>query len=169
MVYRVDVRHVSHFLKEVDLFQGLTDRHLDRIAALCEEWSFRSGEYLGLHDEPGNKLYVIRRGEITVTAGSDEANLVVRTVRERQTFPVAVLFEPPIIVTTTRAATDGDAYVIPRVRLLELCELEPMIGMRIFSAGCGILVSRYRYTLQRLAELASPEVHIDPSREGIEV
>ena len=169
MVYKVGVTHVSHFLKEVDIFKGLSEQHLDRIAGLCEEYSFKAGDYLGIQGTRGDKIYIIRRGEITVNTGAGQTQLVVRTVRERETFPVAVLFEPPLLVTTTRAATDGEAFALPRVRLMELCELEPKIGMHIFKAVCEILMSRYRYTLNRLAESADADVHIGALRDGSEV
>ncbi len=169
MVYRVGVGHITNFLREVDIFQELPERYLDRIAALCDEWSFKEGDYLGFQDERGERLYIIRKGEIVVTTGSQETDVVVRTVREREAFPIAALFKPPLLVTTTRAATDGEAFVIPRVRLLELCELEPRIGMHIFKASCEILMHRYRYTLQRLSEAVNPAEHINPEWEGAEV
>ena len=169
MVYRVDVKHVSHFLKEVDIFQGLSERHLDRVSALCEERSFRAGEVLGVYNEPGSSLYIVRRGEIAIIIGSEEQNAVVRPIRERETSPVAVMLEPPLLVATAKAATDGEAYVIPRVRLLELCELEPRIGMHVYRAACNILMTRYRYTLKRLAEFVGPTVEIDPTWKGAEV
>ena len=130
-------------------------RHLERLAALCEDFQFRAGDYLGHQDQPGDRLYLIRSGEITATTGARETSLAVRTVVAHEAFPIAVLFNPPILVTTSQAATDGSAYIIPRVRLLELCQLEPRIGMHVFSTGCAILARRYRYTLDRLAEVVS--------------
>ena len=47
MLYRKDVGHISRFLKEVDLFSGITERSLGRIASLLEEMSFAAGELLG--------------------------------------------------------------------------------------------------------------------------
>ncbi len=169
MVYRVDVKHVTNFLHEVDIFRGLAERQLDRIAGLCEEWSFRTGDYLGVQNEQGSRLYVIRYGEITVTTTTDEMDVVVRTVRERETLPVAVLFEPPLLVTTARAATDGEALVIPRVRLLELCELDPKIGMHVYKSVCDILMNRYRYTLHRLSGMADLTISINSLADGAEV
>ena len=169
MVYRVDVKHISRFLQEVDIFKGLSERDIDRIASLCEEQTFRIGDYLGIQDEMGGRLYVIRSGQIIVSTGTQEQNVVVRTVRERETFPIAVLVEPPLLVTSTRALSDVEALVIPRVRLLELCELEPRIGLHIYKASCGILMDRYRYTLERLSESVDPAIHINLSREGAEV
>ena len=157
MVYRSPAALVTHFLNEVDLFRGLSARHIERVAALCEEFDFEAGDYLGYQDELGDRLYVVRSGEVTATTGARDRPVAVRTVAPREAFPVAILFNPPKLVTTSRAATDGSAFVIPRVRLLELCELEPRIGLHIFSAACGILASRYRYTLDRLAEVVSSE------------
>ena len=105
MVYRVGVQHISAFLQDVDIFRGLSERHLHRIAAVSKESTFSTGDYLGIQNEPGSELYVIRRGRVTVTTGSDDAKIVVRTVTERETVPVAVLFEPPLMVTT---AAGGD-------------------------------------------------------------
>ena len=143
-----------HFLSEVDLFRGLSERHLERIAALCEDFRYSAGDYLGFQDEPGDRLYLVRSGEIVATTGRGGNPLEVRTVVSHEAFPVAALFNPPILVTTSRAATDGTAFVIPRVRLLELCELEPRIGMHIFIKASAILASRYRHTLDRLAAAA---------------
>ena len=168
MVYRSPGALVTHYLEEVDLFKGLSMRNLERIAALCEDFQFQAGDYLGYQDEPGDRLYLIRTGEVTATTGARETSLVVRTVVAHEAFPVAILFHPPTLVTTSQAATNGSAFVIPRVRLLELCQLEPRIGLHIFSAACGILASRYRYTLDRLAEVVSA-VDISPAWAGGEV
>ena len=169
MVYRVGVQHIAAFLQEVDIFRGLSDRHLQRIAAVSKESRFSTGDYLGIQNELGSELYVIRRGRVIVTTGSDDAKIVVRTVTERETVPVAVLFEPPLMVTTTRAATDGDAIVMPRVGLMELFDIEPAIGVHIYKAACSVVASRYRYALSRLADSIGAPVQLDPRWSGAEV
>ena len=169
MVYKTGARQVTDFLQEVDVLRGLSERHLDRISALCEETEFHKGENLGDQDAPGHRIYIVRDGEVTATTQAQDKSLVVRTVRERETFPVAALFEPPIQITNARAATDGTAFVIPRVRLIELCELEPRIGLHIYRAACRILVRRYRYALNRLADAHGESVEISSSRAGGEL
>lgn len=169
MVYRTNVSYITHFLREVDMFSGLSERNLDRIASLCEEHTFAPGEHLGMQDERGVRLYVVREGEIAVTVGSQDTGVVVRTVRARETFPIAVLMEPPILVTTTQAVTEVDAYVIPRVRLMELCELEPEIGMHIYRASCSIIMNRYRYTLAMLSDSVGHPTRLNPVWRGAEV
>ena len=169
MVYRVGVQHISAFLQEVDIFRGLSDRHIQRIAAVSKEARFSAGDYLGIQNEMGSELYVIRRGRVAVTTGGDDAKIVVRTVSERETVPVAVLFEPPLMVTTARAATDGDAIVMPRVGLMELFDIEPAIGVHIYKAACSVVASRYRYALNRLANSIGAPVQLDPRWRGAEV
>jgi len=169
MVYKVDVRHVSQFLQDVDLFRGLSVQNLDRIAGLCEEWEFAKGQTLGVQNEPGHRIYIIREGEIKVTTGTSDEAVVVRIVREHETLPVAVLFDPPLQITTSEATTSGSAFVIPRVRLMELCELVPRIGMHIYRAACVILVSRYRYTLARLGDPLNEFTEIVARSAGGEV
>ena len=169
MVYRSPAALVTHFLSEVDLFRGLSARDIERVAALCEEFRFEAGDYLGYQDELGDRLFVVRSGEVTATTGARDKPVAVRTVAAREAFPVAILFDPPTLVTTSRAATDGSAFAIPRVRLLELCELEPRIGLHIFRAGCGILASRYRYALDMLAAAAPPDPDAPETRAGGEL
>ena len=151
MVYRVAPSHTVQFLESVDIFRGLTGRDLERVAALCQEWTFSAGDSLGVQNEPGAGLYIVRNGEVTATHESPEKSVVVRTMKPREAFPVAVLFDPPILVTTTHAATDGDGIVIPGSQLRELFELEPRVGMHVYRAVCGILAGRYRHTLERFA------------------
>lgn len=169
MVYRTNVSYISDFLREVDMFSGLSERNLNRIASLCEEHTLAPGELLGAQDQRGAFLYVIREGEIEASVGSQATGVVVRTVRARETFPIAVLMEPPLLVTTTRAVTDVSAYAIPRVRLMELCELEPEIGMHIYRASCGIIMNRYRYTLAMLSDSVGHPARLNPVWRGAEV
>ena len=151
MVYRVASSHTVQFLESVDIFHGLTAPDLERVAAICQEWTFRAGEPLGAQDEPGSLLYIVRRGEVTATHESPGKSVVVRTMRPHEAFPVASLFDLPVLVTTTRAATDGDGFVIPGAQLRELFDLEPRVGMHVYRAVCGILADRYRRTLERFA------------------
>lgn len=172
MLYRKDVGHISRFLKEVDLFSGLAERNLDRIASLCEEMSFAAGDLLGAQDERGARLYIIQRGEISVSIAGGEADggdVVVRRVGAHETFPIAALMEPPLLVTTTHAATAVDALVIARVALMELCEVEPEIGLHIYRVSCGIIMNRYRYALGMLSDNIRRAAHNDPSWKGAEV
>ena len=150
MVYRTAVGHISEFLRKADIFSGLSPRNLDRIAALCESVPFSKDDYIGKQNDTGTHIHIIKSGEFTVTTGDEESGIVVRKVGPYETLHLSALFEPPIVVTTAQASIDGEAWIIPRVRLMELCELEPVIGMHIYKSVCRIVIQRYRYILDQL-------------------
>ena len=93
MVYRVAPSHTVQFLEGVDIFRGLPNQDLERVAALCQEWTFSEGDSLGVQNEPGSLIYIVRDGEVTATNESPEASVVVRTMNPLEAFPVAVLFD----------------------------------------------------------------------------
>jgi CRP-like cAMP-binding protein len=61
-----------------------------------------------------------------------------------------VLLDPPLLVTTVEAAVDGEVFAIPRLRLLELFDLQPMIGLQVYRAAAKVFEGRYRKTLDGL-------------------
>lgn len=76
MVYRTDVMRISRFLREADMFAGLSERDLDRIAGLCEERRFAPGDRLGTQGDAGDRLYAVRGGEVSasVDTGADSTS-----------------------------------------------------------------------------------------------
>jgi CRP-like cAMP-binding protein len=52
-------------------------------------------------------------------------------------------------VTTVAAIADGEVLAIPRKRLLDLMESQPMIGFQVYKAATKAFEHRYRMTLHR--------------------
>ena len=81
MVYRTDVMRITRFLPDADMFAGLSERDLDRVAGLCEERRFAPGGRLGTRGDPGDRLlyaaHVARGDEVSasVDKGADSAAL----------------------------------------------------------------------------------------------
>ena len=63
------------FLKRVPLFANLPPAELKQVAAIADEHLFVDGEVMAQQDEPGEELYVIVSGNVTITgpvvAGKD--------------------------------------------------------------------------------------------------
>ena len=71
---------VSGLLKGVAIFKDLDDGELERVAEVCREMSFDSGEYIFREGESGNRLYLILEGEVRISRtipGSGEEALAV--------------------------------------------------------------------------------------------
>lgn len=54
-------------LRQVSLFEGLLPIHLKRIAALCQELSYRTGDFVFSHGEAGDGLYLILDGAVRIS------------------------------------------------------------------------------------------------------
>jgi CRP-like cAMP-binding protein len=77
-------RHLTDFLKQVTLFEGLTPGDLRRLARIVHERSYRDGEYIFEQGKPGTALYLVREGVVEI----------VRRRRSGEEVPLSML-EPP--------------------------------------------------------------------------
>lgn len=71
---------VSALLRNVSIFKDLDDGELERVAEVCREQSFVSGEYIFKEGESGNRLYLIVEGDVRISRqipGSGEEALAV--------------------------------------------------------------------------------------------
>ena len=59
----------ADLLGQVPLFEGLSRRHLKRLADHADEISFREKETIIAEDQPGGSFFVIVEGEATVQQG----------------------------------------------------------------------------------------------------
>jgi CRP/FNR family transcriptional regulator, cyclic AMP receptor protein len=62
-------RRGADLLAQVPLFEGLSRRHLKKIAEHADEISFRDKETIVEADQPGGAFFVIVQGEVKVTQG----------------------------------------------------------------------------------------------------
>jgi CRP/FNR family transcriptional regulator, cyclic AMP receptor protein len=71
---------ITQLLRTVPIFKDLDDGELDRLAEVCREQEFVSGEYIFREGESGNRLYLIVEGEVRISRivpGSGEEALAV--------------------------------------------------------------------------------------------
>ena len=71
---------VSELLKSVVIFKDLDEGELERVAEVCREMSWVSGEYIFKEGESGNRLYLILEGDVRISRtipGSGEEALAV--------------------------------------------------------------------------------------------
>ena len=135
-------------LRESDAFEGLTDNELRYIAAIGHRRQVSAGERLAEGGSRGETLFVILEGELRLLTHT-LPEIAVRTAHAGETVPLAVIIDPPVLVTTVEAASDGEVFAIPRKRLLGLFEKQPLIGFQVYRAAAKQFENRYRMTLDR--------------------
>ena len=150
MAERDEMAWLCQRLRESDVFEGLTDHELRLVASCGQRQRVIAGERLAHAGGRGDNVYVILEGELRLLTRGEEGELPVRSAHAGETVPLAVLLEPPLLVTTVEAAAAGEVFVIPRLRLLELFDLQPMIGLQVYRAAAKVFEGRYRKTLDGL-------------------
>jgi hypothetical protein len=135
-------------LRESDVFEGLTDEELQLVVAIGEQRHVPAGGRLANAGSRGENLFVILEGEIRLLS-HPPAETVVRTARAGETVPLAAIIDPPVLVTTVEASTDCEVFAIPRQPLLDLLELNPMMGYQVYRAAARSFEHRYRRTLDQ--------------------
>lgn len=67
-------------LRNTAIFADLDDGELSRLAEICREQTYKSGEVIFREGEPGNRLFVVASGEVRISRtipGSGEEALAV--------------------------------------------------------------------------------------------
>ena len=139
-------------LRNTDIFEALTDDDLLLVAGIGEVRPIVAGTRLAQAGEQGEILYVILEGQVRLLARGRGDEVPVRVAEAGESVPLAVILEPPVLVTSVEAITDGEVFAIPTLQLLELCELHPMLGFQVYRATAMAFERRYRKTLERLTD-----------------
>lgn len=106
---------VVAILRRVNLFDGLPDEDLERIAAVVEGSSAEAGEVLFEEGEPGDRFYVVYSGAVEIVKSlgeGDEEKLAVR--RAGEAFGEMALLDDAPRSATARAAEETQLISVAR-------------------------------------------------------
>ena len=151
---------VVMFLKQSDIFYQFTQTQLELVANLCTEKTFRAGETVFEENNGSKELYVIAQGEINIlvnpglvgTKGKAE-KVVIATLRRGQSFGEIALVDEGLRSATAQAGgKDARLLVIPRDKLIMLCDTYPQLGYRLMYNLAADLAMKIRNTDLRIRE-----------------
>jgi CRP/FNR family cyclic AMP-dependent transcriptional regulator len=131
----------SSILLQADIFQGLTPQQIERVAAICEEKHFGVAEIIFEETSASDELYIIARGEVEILVDpslvSDRTDTpsrptTIAKLRRGQSFGEMALVDQGLRSASARSATNNThLIVIPRPKLLDICEKHPELGYRL--------------------------------------
>src|SRR5688572_18734749 len=148
------------FLKQSDIFYQFTQTQLELVANLCTEKNLRTGDTVFEENNSGKELYVIVQGEVNIlvdpgivgTKGNSE-KVVIATLRRGQSFGEIALVDEGLRSATAEAKhKDTRLLVIPRDKLIMLCETYPQLGYRLMYNLAADLAMKIRNTDLRIRE-----------------
>ncbi len=140
-------------LKQADIFYDLSDTQLQMVASLCGERHCKMGETIFEEQSASDDLYVIARGEVDILinpgiVGAQPAQaepVTIATLRSGQIFGEIALVDQGLRSAGARSASnDTLLLVIPREKLLSLCDTYPDLGYRIMRNVAADLAMKMR-------------------------
>jgi len=150
------------YLKQADIFYELTPTQLELVASLCEERRLNTGDMVFEENTPSDELYIIAQGEIEIQVDpnlvGDDSNrqmgaVTIATLRRGQSFGEIALVDQGLRSATARCAQHGtQLLIIPRDKLMSLCDTYPQLGYRLMRNLAADLALKIRNTDLRIRE-----------------
>ena len=147
------------YLKQSDIFFQLTQTQLEMIGNLCREVTYTAGQVIFEENSTSKELYIIAHGEVDIlfSTGSErnspQPKVVVATLKRGQSFGEVALVDEGLRSATARAAQkDTRLLVVPRDKLIMLCETYPQLGYRLMYNLAADLAMKVRNTDLKIRE-----------------
>ena len=145
---------VATVLSQADIFYELTDTQLELIGSICTERHYQAGDVIFEENTPGDELYVIASGEVEIQINpalidreKGEDAQTIATLRRGQSFGEVSLVDQGLRSAKARCAQqDTNLVVIPRDKLMLLCDTYPQMGYKLMRNLAADLAMKIRHT-----------------------
>lgn len=149
---------MSHLgiLHQADIFFGFSREQLSLVDLVCLEKHYKLGEIIFEENSASDELYLIARGEVEILIDpalvSDRADTpshptTITTLRRGQSFGEIALVDQGLRSATARSASqETQLLVIPRDRLMGLCDSDPYLGYHLMKNLAADLALKIRNT-----------------------
>lgn len=152
----------TNILKQADIFFELTPTQLELVASLCEEQRLNTGDLIFEENSPSDELYIIAQGEVEIQVDpslvGDESvrrigPVTIATLRRGQSFGEVALVDQGLRSAAARCAQHNtQVLIIPRGKLMTLCDTYPQLGYRLMRNLAADLALKIRNTDMRIRE-----------------
>jgi len=152
---------IVNFLKQSDIFFQFTPTQLELVANICHEVTYQEDDLIFKENSGSKELYIIIQGEVDILVDpklvgvSDEGteNKTIATMRRGQSFgEVALVDEGLRSASAFASQKDTRLLIIPRDKLIMLCETYPQLGYRLMYNLAADLAMKIRNTDLRIRE-----------------
>ncbi|MDZ4670699.1 MAG: cyclic nucleotide-binding domain-containing protein [Phototrophicales bacterium] len=145
---------VVNVLKQADIFDELTNTQLELIASICTDRHYQANDIIFEENTPGDELYVIASGEVGIEVDPalvgkepSSGSHIIAVLRRGQSFGEVSLVDQGLRSAGARCTQqDTHLVVIPRDKLMLLCDTYPQLGYRLMRNLAADLAMKIRHT-----------------------
>ena len=150
-----------NILKQADIFYKLTPTQLEMIGNLCLDVTYQEGDVIFYEGTGSDELYIIVTGEVDIQVnpelvsdrpGDKYQPVTIATLRRGQSFGEIALVDKGLRSATARATDKTRLLVIPRDKLMLLCDTYPQLGYRLMTNLAADLALKMRSTDLKIRE-----------------
>ncbi|MEE2618052.1 MAG: cyclic nucleotide-binding domain-containing protein, partial [Candidatus Poribacteria bacterium] len=144
-------RDIIDVLKQIQTFDGLSNRELRNFARISYQRTYAENETIVIEGQDSAGMYVILDGTVKVTRKVEDDTIITLKTLEDGTFfgDVGLLDSAPRTATVTAIRTSRIIGFF-RPELLNLMESDPKLASKVIFVLAKVLASRLRFTNQEL-------------------
>ena len=144
-------RDIIDVLKQIQIFDGLSNRELRNFARISYQRTYAENETIVIEGQDSAGMYVILDGTVKVTRKAEDDSIITLKTLEDGTFfgDVGLLDSAPRTATVTAIRTSRIIGFF-RPELLNLMESDPKLASKVIFVLAKVLASRLRFTNQEL-------------------
>lgn len=136
-------------IKESDLFKGVSQRFITKIANNSEEESFKKNSTIFKTGEKASHFFVLAEGAIDISLGKREgAHMSVS--KPGEIFGWSALVEPYVYTANAKATKDTRVIRVSRDLIEQAISEHPAEGLAVLKNLTGIIAQRLRYAYKSL-------------------
>ena len=144
----------AHVLKGFEIFKGLGDSELSKIAEICHERTFKVGERILEEGTRAKEIHFCRSGKVDVTVWIREPwnnDFAVHQVQAGEVFGWSALVAPYIHTASAVVMEPVQEIYIKGTELLDLFDQNPRIGYVVMTNVAASIRERLAHTTKKLS------------------
>ena len=134
-------------IMEADLFRGVSQRFITRIANGAEEQNYKKDSVIFKRGERASHFYVLAAGDVHIEIGTTEETLAIN--RPGEVFGWSALVEPYAYTATAKCVRDTRVIKISRDAVETAIQEHPGEGLAVLKNLTAIIAGRLRYAYRQ--------------------
>jgi CRP/FNR family cyclic AMP-dependent transcriptional regulator len=148
------VETIDTILRDVPLFDGLSDEALELIAGCGSNVHFGEGELLFRQGDPADTFFVIRHGSVALeTFVPARGPVTIETIESGDVVGWSWLFAPYRWHFDAKALVGVRATAFDGACLRGKCDAHPALGYQLMSRFAQVIIERLQWTRLRLLDV----------------
>ncbi len=131
-------------LENIPVFKGLSRFDLNKITKMLHLRSYKEGEYIFRENEPGESMYIIKQGDVSITKNKNSQEILLASLTEGSFFGEVSLVDEDTRSASAIAKTDTELLGFFRADLMNLIDRNPRLACFILYQLSTVIGKRLR-------------------------